>query len=135
MSAIFARIAGSTAPWTRDFGTFSGVSCQFTEAVSDPETERVSSCVWGFSGTTFVLAGVDSTGASGVETTSDPMSGVTTGDVNDTFSDILGWSSATLDFTLIRGLDSLFVRDSDNRTLISGFFDLFGSLELDSLTM
>ena len=41
----------------------------------------------------------------------------------------------TLDFTLIRGLDSLFVRDSDNRTLISGFFDLFGSLELDSLTM
>lgn len=136
MSAIFARIAGSTAPCTRDFGTFSGVSCQFTEAVSDPETERFSSCVWGFSGATCALgAGADSAGASGVETTSDPMSGVTTGDVNDTFSDTLGWRSATLDFTLIRGLDSLFARDSDNRTLISGFFAFFGSLELDSLTI
>lgn len=49
MSAIFARTAGSTAPWTRDFGTFSGVSCQFTEAVSDPETERFSSAEWDFS--------------------------------------------------------------------------------------
>ena len=63
------------------------------------------------------------------------MSGVATGDENDTFNDTLGWSSATLDFTLMTGLGSLFVRESEMRTLISGFFGFFDSLELDSLTM